>query len=204
MEFFDVSLAIHEGMVVYPGNPKPSIQRYAEIPSKSVNESIITMGSHTGTHVDSKLHIQRDAEGAEALPLSSFYGICKVLDLTHIESEIHRNDLEKYHLERRDIILIKTKNSKFGYKKFKKDFVHLKIDAAEYLVTVGVKTLGFDYLSVKKYGVDREVHETIINNMTLFEGLNLDKVPPGEYLFIGLPLRIACDGAPARVVLLKQ
>jgi arylformamidase len=203
MKFYDVSLSIKEKMIAYPGNPKPSIQRYSSIPENKVNESLITLESHTGTHVDSKLHIQNDADGAEALPLDSFYGKCKVLDLTHVENEIHREDLEGYQIEKGDIILLKTRNSKRGYKEFRSDYVHIKLDAAEYLVKAGVKTLCFDYLSVKKPEGDDEVHNVLINNLTLFEGLNLAEVPEREYTFIGLPLRINCDGAPARVILVE-
>jgi arylformamidase len=86
---------------------------------------------------------------------------------------------------------------------FRSDYVHVKLDAAKYLVEVGVKTFGFDYLSVKKPEGDDEVHEVLISNLTLFEGLNLAEVSEGEYTFIGLPLRIDCDGAPARVVLVE-
>ena len=204
VKFYDVSLPIREGMVVYPGNPEPSIQLYSSIPREKVNESLITLGSHTGTHVDSKLHIQNDVDGAEALPLDSFYEKCKVLDLTHVENEIHRKDLESHQIKKGDIVLLKTRNSQLGYEKFRSNYVHIKLDAAEYLVKVGVKTLGFDYLSVKKQGADDEVHEMLIKNLTLFEGLNLAEVPEGEYTFIGLPLRINCDGAPARVVLVKD
>lgn len=101
-------------------------------------------------------------------------------------------------------MLLKTKNSLRGYEKFRKDYVHLKLDAAKYLVEAEVKTLGFDYLSVKKYEKDDEVHEILINNLTLFEGLNLAKVAEGKYTFLGLPLRIDCDGAPARVILVED
>jgi kynurenine formamidase len=41
---------------------------------------------------------------------------------------------------------------------------------------LGVKTLGFDYLSVKKFGSDYDVHKVLIDNLTLFEGLNLSQV----------------------------
>ncbi|GAI42860.1 unnamed protein product, partial [marine sediment metagenome] len=183
VKFYDVSLPIKEGMIVYPSNPEPSIQRYSSIPKEKVNESSITLGSHTGTHVDSRLHIQNDADGAEALPLNSLYGKCKVLDLTHVENEIHRKDLESHQIKKGDIVLLKTRNSQLGYEKFRSSYVHVKLDAAEYLVKVGVKTLGFDYLSVKKPGADDEVHEMLINNLTLFEGLNLAEVPEGEYTF---------------------
>ena len=44
----------------------------------------------------------------------------------------------------------------------------------------------------------------IINNMTLFEGLNLAEVSERECIFIGLPLRVNCDGAPARVILVRD
>jgi len=203
LNFYDVSLTIREGMIVYPGSPEPSIRRYSSIPREKVNESLITFGSHTGTHVNSKLHIQNDADGAEALSLDSFYGKCKVLDLTHVESEIHREDLEGYQIEKTDIVLLKTKNSKRSDREFRSDYVHVKLDAAEYLVKAGVKSLGFDYLSVKKMGEDDEVHEMLINNLTLFEGLNLAEVPEGTYVFIGLPLLIHCDGTPARVILVE-
>jgi len=204
VKFYDVSLPVREGMMVYPGNPEPVIKQYSSIPRDKVNESLIAFGSHTGTHVDSKLHIQNDADGAEALPLDSFYGKCKVLDLTHVEDEIHREDLEDYQIKKGDIVLLKTRNSKRGYSEFRRDYVHVKLDAADYLVKVGVKTLGFDYLSVKKFEGDDEVHEVLINNLTLFEGLNLAEVPAGEYTFIGLPLRINCDGTPARVILVED
>jgi arylformamidase len=39
------------------------------------------------------------------------------------------------------------------------------MDAAEYMVNRSVKTLGFDYLSVKKFGGDREVHGMLISHL---------------------------------------
>ncbi|WP_235283380.1 MULTISPECIES: cyclase family protein [unclassified Methanosarcina] len=203
-EFFDVSQLITEGMVVYPGNPKPLIERYASVPKDRVNESILTLGSHIGTHVDSRLHVRDGKEGVASLPLESFYGKCRVFDLVHVEEEIHRQDLEGFQIGPGDIVLLKTRNSTLGYVKFRENYVHLKMDAAEYLVNAGVKTLGFDYLRVKKLEGDDEVHELLINNMTLFEGLNLAGVHEGEYTFLGLPLLIDADGAPARVILVRE
>ena len=195
-KFYDISIQIQEKMTVYPGNPSPKITQYSSIPTHVTNESLICLGSHTGSHVDSKRHIRNNSEGAATLPLDSLYGKAKVFDLTSVENEIHKQDLEKYKIERNDIILLKTKNSR-KYNQFTTDFVHIKMDAAQYLVNSGVKTLGFDYLSVKKYGGDDDVHGLLIDNLTLFEGLNLAEVPEGEYVFAGLPLRIDCDGAPA-------
>ncbi|TXT55494.1 MAG: Metal-dependent hydrolase [Promethearchaeota archaeon] len=203
-KFYDISLLLNENTIVYPGNPQISIEQYAFIPDASVNESKISFGVHSGTHVDSPYHIKKDGKKANQLKLESFYGDCKVLDLTHVNLEIHKDDLLEFDLREGNIILFKTQNSLRGYKEFRKDFVHVKYDAADYLVEVGIKTLGVDYLSVKKFGGDDEVHELIITNMTLFEGLNLKEVSEGEYTFIGLPLKLEADGSPARVVLLEK
>jgi arylformamidase len=201
IKIYDISIPIREKMTVYPGNPSPKISQYSSIPTNVTNESLICLGSHTGSHVDSKRHIQNTVEGTASLPLDSLYGNAKVLDLSNVENEIHKKDLEKYKIEKDDIILLKTKNSQ-KYDQFTTDFVHIKMDAAQHLLNSGVKTLGFDYLSVKKYGADDDVHSLLINNLTLFEGLNLADVPEGEYIFAGLPLLIDCDGAPARVILI--
>jgi len=204
MKFYDISLLIKEGMITYPGNPEVSIKQYAFIPQDPVNESLLTFGSHVGTHIDSERHIRNDGKTVVETPLENFYGKCKVLDLTHIELEIHEEDLKKYDIDKGDIILLKTKNSLRRYEVFRKDFIHVKIDAAQFLINKGIKTLGCDYLSVKKYGRDDEVHDLLINNLTLFEGLDLSEVSEGKYTFIGLPLRIACDGSPARVILIEN
>jgi arylformamidase len=203
-DFYDVSLEIKEGMIVFPGNPQPQIRLYASIPLNKTNESLICIGSHTGSHVDTQRHLRNEGTGSASIPLDSFYGKCKVLDLTKVEKEVHREDLEDHSIQAGDIVLLKTKNSLSGYREFREDYVHVKLDAAEYLVEAGVKTLGFDYLSVKKFGADDEVHKVLIDNLTLFEGLNLAEVPEGKYIFVGFPLKLDSDAAPARVILIKN
>jgi len=203
VKFYDISLLINEDIILYPGSPKISITPHATIPKDTTNESLITFGSHTGTHIDSPLHINKNGKDASQIDISSFYGQCRVLDLTRVNLEIHREDLEVFNLKSDEIVLLRTQNSIKGYKEFREDFIHVKLDAAQYLIECGIKTLGVDHLSVKKFGGDDEVHELLINNLTLFEGLNLSEVSAGEYLFVGLPLRIVCDGAPARAILIK-
>ncbi len=201
---YDASMLIHETMIVYPHNPAPKIEQYAHIPTEVVNESKISLGCHTGTHVDAPFHVRNDGGKADSIDLHQFYGPCLVVDLTHIDREIHQKDLEFIPLEPGLILCLKTQNSLIREEKFRTDFVHVKIDAARYLIGKGIKTLGFDYLSVKKFGGDDDVHELLITNLTLFEGLNLAHVPAGQYTFVGLPLKVACDGAPARVLLIAD
>ncbi len=203
MKIYDISMIIEEGMIVYPGDPKLHIYKHTSIPKSKTNVSLIHMGSHTGTHVDAERHIKNRGKTADMIPIETFYGKCKVLDLTKAGNSIGEKELKKYRISKGDIILLKTNNSLKQYHTFRKDFAHLAEYGARYLISKGIKTLGIDYLSVKKFNADDIVHTLIIENMTLFEGLYLKGISAGTYTFVGLPLKIKCDGGPARAILIK-
>jgi arylformamidase len=87
---------------------------------------------------------------------------------------------------------------------FQEDHLYLSGDAAAYLAQAGLKLVGFDYLSVDRYGVpDYPAHHALLEaGVVIVEALDLSEVEPGEYDMTCLPLRVAGgDGAPARVIL---
>lgn len=64
--------------------------------------------------------------------------------------------------------------------------------------------MGTDFLSIEKKGnPGHPVHKALLSKgIVNVEGLDLEKVPAGEYEMICLPMRvIGVDGAPARVLL---
>src|SRR5215467_3977161 len=72
---YDVSLPIANGGVVYPGNPEISITPQQEISKgASSNVSLLSFGSHTGTHVDAQKHIIDGGLAIDALPLDVLMG----------------------------------------------------------------------------------------------------------------------------------
>jgi arylformamidase len=88
---------------------------------------------------------------------------------------------------------------------FHSDFTYVAPDAAEYLVSLGVKLVGVDYYSVEQFrSGHHRTHRTLLEReIVIVEGLDLSEISPGEYDFCCLPLRLdALDGAPARAVLL--
>jgi arylformamidase len=85
--------------------------------------------------------------------------------------------------------------------------VYITADAARFLASRGVRTVGVDYLSVGGYKEGtHETHEILLEaGIWIIEGLNLSKVEPGRYDLACLPLRIANgDGAPARAAVRKR
>jgi arylformamidase len=202
MKIIDISMEIRPDMIVYPGNPAPRIEQYKQAEDEGMNESTLVLGSHTGTHVDARLHLETGGGSAAELPLDSLYGPCVVLDLTGAGREIRAEHLREQAIPERTIVLLKTENSLKGYDRFREDYAHLTREGAAHLVERGVRTVGVDYLSIEPFDAGDEVHDLLVGSMTVFEGLDLRDVEPGPYIFAGLPLRIAADGAPARAILI--
>lgn len=200
MGVIDISVAIHTRMVIYPRNPPVRIRPVGDFLSE------ITMGTHTGTHVDAPRHAWKEGSGVDQINLQKCVGPCRVLDMTHVKNGIHVADLRSLRIQQGERILVKTRNSKRGYKKFFSDFVYLDGDAATFLAKRGIALFGTDYLSVKQRGnPDNRPHtELLKKKIVIFEGLDLSKVKPGRYTFVGLPLKLTgLDGSPARAVLLQ-
>lgn len=206
MEIIDISMEISEDMICYPGNPETKIQKYREIPEDSTTESRIYFGSHTGTHVDAPEHVREYGETVKELELDNFYGSSQVLNLTGCSENIGRQDLEEKKIAE-DIVLLKTENSLIGYDEFREDFTYATLEAVEYLIEQGVKTVGIDYLSLVNFedeGSPGEAHRRANQEMTLIEGLDLSDAEEGRYTFSGIPLKMDTDGAPMRAVLILE
>ena len=120
---------------------------------------------------------------------------------------IGRAHLEPHPIRGHERVLFRTRNSGFwasGRTDFVKDYTYVAPDAAEYLVELGVKLVGVDYLSVEQFrSGHHRTHLTLLRNgVVIIEGLNLTAPAPGEYELMCLPLLMqGIDGAPARAVL---
>ncbi len=204
MKIYDVSVSVSPDMHVYPGDPKVSVERTAEISKGDVaNVSFLKFGTHTGTHIDAPSHFIDGTMTVDQIPLNLLIGRAKVVEIS--STTINRQSLEEIDFAEDARVLFKTRNSYLWREpEFVKEFVHMTKEAAELIVENGIKVVGIDYLSVEKYGFDQpDVHRTLLSNgAVIIEGLDLSEVEPGDYELICLPLRIENgDGAPARVVL---
>ncbi len=205
-EWIDISIALRAGMVRWPGDPPVRIERIRAIEGGyHANVSAITMGSHTGTHMDAPVHFLPRGCGVDQLPFSAVIGRARVIEIKDPEV-IHPQELCLNRIRRGERILLKTRNSSRARRtsSFIRDFVALSREAAEFLAERRVQTLGIDYLSAGRFQRDgAETHRALLAaGIWIIEGLDLSRVKPGHYELICLPLRIeGGDGAPARAVL---
>jgi arylformamidase len=204
--WMDISVPLRSGMVHWPDNPPVRFERMLDIERGDVcNVSKLSLGAHTGTHMDAPNHFLRDGIGIDEMPLTATMGRTRVIEIGDPEC-IKPGELAAHRIRRGERILFKTANSARGWQTdaFVEDFVYIGRDAAHYLAAAEVQTIGVDYLSVGGFHVDGvETHQALLEaGIWVIEGLNLSHVRPGNYDLICLPLRIVGgDGAPARAVL---
>jgi len=207
MPIYDITVPIRSGMPVYEGDPGVKIESWSQLAKgDSANVSFLHFGAHTGTHVDAPAHFVEGANKIDSLPLEVLIGPARVVRVPDDHMEIDPEFLSSCDLDNVERLLFRTRNSGFWGDGFRKDFTHLLPEAAELLVSRGVKLVGIDYLSIEKFhSAHHRTHLTLLSNrVVIVEGLNLSEVPAGDYELICLPLRIAegaGDGGPARVIL---
>ena len=203
---YDISLPISNGGLIYPGNPEinVSLQQALER-GDGANVSMLSFGSHTGTHVDAPKHFFDDGLGVDALPLDVLMGPATLIAMADSVKAVGEAELRLHELVGHRRVLIKTRNSAFVREsKFHRDYTYLAPDGAAYLANLGVRLVGVDYLSIEQFhSGHHQTHRTLLERgVIIVEGLDLSAPPSGPYELRVLPLRLVdLDGAPARAVL---
>lgn len=211
MRIHDISVPIAPGLTpTYPGDPAIEIESWAAIErGDDANVTALHFGAHTATHIDAPSHFIQGAPDLQDIPLDALMGEASVVVIPSDVLAIDESHIETLRLEGAERVLFKTRNSEFWGEpngRFREDFTHILPEAARALVALGVRLVGFDYLSVEEFGSRGfETHLALLSrNIVIVEGLDLRGVSAGTYEFVCLPLKIAAgsgDGAPARAVL---
>lgn len=211
MKIYDISVTLSPELAVWPGDRQVYLQREHTIEQgANSNVSRLDISVHTGTHVDAPVHFIPGAKTLETLSIETLVGEVQVLEIPSDVRLITDKELRAAGIQPgTERILFKTRNSTFfpsQSNRFHTDFVGIGVEGAEYLVKMGIKLVGIDYLSVAPYKKSRPTHEVFLKaEVILLEGVDLTAVSPGRYLLCCLPLKLkGSDGAPARVVLIEQ
>lgn len=206
MELYDISQTLSEGIAVWPGDPEfrqQWISRLGE--GKESNVSAVYMGIHTGTHLDASLHLDDTGEDIASAAIDRFVGMARVLDVCP-ERCIHAADLSKFDWQGVRRVLFKTSSCRLSEETLEQRYIFFHADAAEFIVQKRIVLVGIDTPSVDAWNnPDLPVHRILLGrHVSILEGVCLDRVPPGDYELICLPLKLAgFDGSPVRAILRK-
>jgi len=194
MKIIDISRTVQDAPI-YPGASPANVDRvYNMQDGAPFNASMITAGSHMGTHADANCHFLKDSTtGIDKMDLSLYYGPCRVITVPE-KALIAKEALEGKIDDCERLII-----NGGGYS-------YLTKEAADYIVNKGIKTIVTDAWSVAPLDNEAEIHQTIMTEgIAVIENVILDAVEDGEYTLCAFPIKIGgCDGAPVRAVLISE
>ena len=194
MRIIDISRTVQDAPI-YPGASPIQVDRVYDMQKGSpFNASMITTGSHMGTHADANCHFLKDSTiGIDKMDLSFYYGPCRVITVPE-ETPISREALEG-RIDNCKRLVIHSGGKSYFTK-----------EAAEYVVEKGIITIVTDAWSVAPLGNEAEIHQAVMApGLAVVENVILDGVEDGDYTLCAFPIKIGgCDGAPVRAVLLAE
>lgn len=202
--FIDISFPLCPETMVYPGDPPFSTKRLCDAKEGDLSTvSLLSFGSHIGTHLDAPRHFFPDGEDIATIPIERLCGpalVISILDKLYIED----TDLQGYDIQEGSIVLFRTANSSFDGVHPLSFYVSLAPSGALYLAEKKVALVGIDYITIEPVAsVDFFVHKTLLGQgIPILESICLSDVKPGKYELYCLPLKIEQgDACPVRAVL---
>lgn len=190
MVVYDISKELFSTKA-YSGDPVPEKESWLSMEKGDVcNLTSLTVGSHSGTHIDAPKHFIGNGKSVAEIPLEKCVGICQVVFHNgKLEEEFWKNKI----CGKIDKLLIRGNAS-------------LDVKAAEAIVAYGINLVGVEAPTVGDSSCQQQVHRILLKNeVVILENLCLDDIQEGEYFLAAQPLKMeGVDGSPVRALLVKE
>ena len=209
MNVVDLSHVLAESMPVYPGTKPPRIVDSCTIRRHGFAEKLVSLYSHTGTHIDAPGHILGGgAAGLDDFAAGHFLGPGRVLDVSAVQgAPIEIAHIEEHEAELRNVeyALLHSGWARYwGDAQYFASYPVLSAAAAAWLAGFNLKGIGVDMISVDApRSTAMTIHKIFFEkNMVIVENLTgLEALIGKEFVFSCLPLKWAAgDGSPVRAV----
>jgi kynurenine formamidase len=203
-ELIDLSHAIADGLVTYPGLPAPAIRPhlsreasrsvYAEGTEFAIDQ--ITMVGNTGTYLDSPFHRYAEGDDLAALPLSRLVGLpTTVVHLPDLPDRgITAAHLRGIEVAGRAVLLHTGWDRLFGTPEYGVHAPFLTEEATRHLIDTGAWLVGIDSVNIDdtESGGTRPAHTLLLGaGVPIVEHLTgLDRLPVTGCRFTAVPPRV--------------
>lgn len=210
MKVIDLTHTISENMPVYPGTEGPKLEVANTYEKSGFKETLLTMFSHTGTHMDSPAHLFHKRTTLDSFPAEQFVGKGLVIDCSDLQEgeKITMEYVEsvKEKANQAEFILFRTDWDKYwGTSSYFGEYPYITEEVAEYLIHnkkkgIGLDVIGIDPISDENLTIHKklfaETDIVVIENLT-----GLRKIGNELFIFCALPIKYDnSDGAPIRAI----
>lgn len=218
-KMYDLTHPLYHNCPGWPDFEPPTINRMLYPPKGEANVELMTINTHTGTHIDVPYHFCPDKDTLEKVPLERFVGEGVVVDVSYKEDKeaITGKDLEKHasHVRKGDIMMLYTgRGSDRGFtSRYMKDWPAPDESGAQWIVDKGVNMVGTDSLGMEMYGFPPDgvpvVHPILLGAEVLIaEEVYLEEVAKlgdKRLYYICLPLLLkGAGGCLARIIAFEE
>lgn len=210
VKVIDLTYTISENMPVYPGTEKPKLEIATTYEKHGFKETLLTLFSHSGTHMDAPVHLFAHRATLDSLPIEQFIGKGLVIDCSDLKrgQRITMNYIERMRekADQADFILFHTGWDKFwGSSSYFGEYPYISEEVADYLIHsnkkgVGLDVMGLDPIADQNLSIHRKLFAktdiVIIENLTC-----LGEIGSELFTFCALPIKFRnSDGAPIRAI----
>lgn len=210
MRVIDLTYTIAEDMPVYPGTERPILAQANTIEKDGFKETLLTMFSHTGTHMDAPAHLFPGKSTLDGMPIEQFVGKAFVIDCAGLK-EGERITMEFINRDRAladeaEFILFRLGWDKYwGTDLYFGDYPHIDDEVIEFLLESDKKGVGLDVIGIDPIADENlTIHKRLLANkeIVVIENLrNLELCGKGLFTFFALPLKyLNSDGSPIRAI----
>lgn len=210
MKIIDLTHMISSSMPVYPGTERPKLETANTYEKDGFKETLLTMFSHTGTHMDPPAHLYQGRTTLDSLAIDQFVGKGLVIDCRNLQEgqkiTMDCIDNVKEKANEAEFILFNTGwDKRWGTDSYFGDYPHITEEVADYLISMGKKGVGLDVIGIdpirdtnltihKKLFKETEI--VVVENLT-----NLNLIGDDLFTFCALPIKFYnSDGAPIRAI----
>ena len=215
-KIFDLSQPVFANCPQYEDRyPRPVVvSTLSTVALQGVNKEEVHLTTHTGTHCDAPYHFFDAAPPIDQVALETFVAPAVIVDLRSKKPGSYVSSLDlrpiETHVQPGDVVLL---NTGWGHKRaltkeFLSEWPYLSGEAAEFLLSLNVKGVGIDAVSLGGYDDPRKAgpaHMTLLGaGRFIVEELCFpDEVMDGRRrLFCAAPVKLrGCSGAWTRAML---
>ena len=208
MKLIDISRPLYTGSPHWPSDTPTKFEFSARMADGAAcNVGRISLSVHNGTHMDAPFHYNDRGTPVDQLDPELYVGPARVIDArghaTFTEKLFSGMSAADFAATPRILFRADTWTD---LTTFPTTWPLLDRTLPKWLAARGVKLIGLDVPSVDELNnKDMAIHHLMDDaNLLIIESLDLQRVEPGIYELIALPLKLrGADGSPVRAVLRK-
>jgi kynurenine formamidase len=201
IKYIDLTHNIVDKLTQYPNDTETSLEKMSDFDVNGFNTFKLKMSLHTGTHIDTPMHLTKNNKFVSDYNIERFIGNGIILDVRNENPIVFKNIYTQLDLTNKIVLLFTGFSNYFGENKYFRQHPVVSEKLIEFFIEKNIKILGIDFPSPDTMPFD--LHKQLFRNeIFIIENLtNLDKLLSYKnFEILAIPLNIEADSSSVRVL----